>query len=74
MLGDEVKEYLECMNNTPLRGLCVNTLKCSVNDFIKIAPFQIFSSNFSANVFYFDCGEMKAGNHPYHRAGLYYIQ
>ena len=40
ILGDEYEDYLKSMEGTRKFGLRVNTAKISVEDFLKISPFQ----------------------------------
>lgn len=72
-LGDEFDAYLESFNDTRLYGLRVNTLKISVEDFLKISPFKLEPIPWIKNGFYFS-EEEKPAKHPYYFAGLYYLQ
>ena len=56
------------------RGLRVNTLKISAADFARISPFALSPSSLCRDAFYIDEEDAKPGLHPYHHAGLYYIQ
>lgn len=72
LLGDEFSEYLNALNNSPVKGFRINTDKISVEDFEKL---NIFSENkipYVKNGYYLNYD--KAGNHPYHHAGMIYIQ
>lgn len=73
MLGDDFDAYLESFNDNRLYGLRVNTLKISVEDFLKISPFRLKPIPWIDNGFYFS-EEDKPAKHPYYFAGLYYIQ
>ena len=41
ILGDEYEDYLKSMEGTRKFGLRVNTAKISVEDFLKISPFEL---------------------------------
>lgn len=73
MLGDEFDAYLESFSDQRLCGLRVNTLKISVEDFLKISPFELKPIPWIENGFYYN-EEDKPAKHPYYFAGLYYIQ
>ena len=55
------------------RGLTVNTLRLTAQAFSACAPFRIAKSPFSPSSFYL-LEEARAGLHPYHHAGVYYVQ
>ncbi|MFR3414399.1 MAG: hypothetical protein ACLTS1_19385 [Coprococcus sp.] len=76
LLGDEFEDYIKCYDEPRYYGLRVNTEKISVEDFVKICPFEIHtrSRGLRCHQFYYD-GERKvspAEKHPYYFAGLYY--
>lgn len=73
ILGDEYEDYLKSMEGTRKFGLRVNTAKISVEDFLKISPFELEPIPWIENGFYFH-EEDKPAKHPYYFAGLYYIQ
>lgn len=73
MLGSEFDDYLESFSDNRLYGLRVNTLKISVEDFLKISPFKLTPIPWIENGFYYS-DEDKPAKHPYYFAGLYYIQ
>ncbi|TYQ16410.1 UNVERIFIED_CONTAM: NOL1/NOP2/sun family putative RNA methylase [Acetivibrio alkalicellulosi] len=54
-------------------GLRVNTLKISVEEFLKTSPFKLKPIPWTNDGFYY-LGEESPGKHPYYHAGLYYIQ
>lgn len=75
LLGDDdFPAFAESLNAAPVSGLRVNTLKLSPEQFQSIAPFRLGEkvpwcpSAFSLS------GEQRPGLHPYHSAGLYYLQ
>ena len=72
LLGDDYEAFLKAYDETPVRSFRVNTNKISEEDFIKINPFGGEKIPFADNAYYFDYD--KIGNHPYHHAGMIYIQ
>ena len=72
LLGEEFAEYEKALTETPVKGFRVNTDKISLEDFEKINVFGSEKIPYVENGFYLDYE--KAGNHPYHHAGMIYIQ
>lgn len=72
LLGDEYELYEKSLSDTPQRAFRVNTDKISIEDFEKINPFGGEKIPYVKNGYYFDYD--KIGNHPYHHAGLIYVQ
>ncbi|MBQ8182835.1 MAG: NOL1/NOP2/sun family putative RNA methylase [Clostridia bacterium] len=72
LLGDEFENYVNSFNDKPVRAFRVNTDKISVEDFLKINPFTTKKIPYVENGFYFE--DEKIGNHPYHHAGMIYVQ
>ena len=72
LLGDEYESYVESLSDSPVRAFRVNTDKISVSDFEKINPFSTEKIPYVENGFYFT--DDKIGNHPYHHAGMIYVQ
>ncbi|MCR4434656.1 MAG: RsmB/NOP family class I SAM-dependent RNA methyltransferase [Clostridiales bacterium] len=73
LLGKEYGEFVESFNKPRVYGLRVNTLKISVEEFLKISPFYLEPVPWATDGFYYAEGE-SPGKHPYYFAGLYYIQ
>ncbi|MCX7920442.1 MAG: RsmB/NOP family class I SAM-dependent RNA methyltransferase [Clostridia bacterium] len=74
LLGEEeYKQFLKSYEEPRYYGLRVNTLKTSVEEFLKISPFQLEPVPWTRDGFYYREGEAP-GRHPYYYAGLYYIQ
>ncbi len=73
LMGDEFNSYLESYKKPRFYGLRVNTLKISVEEFLKISPFRLEPIPWTADGFYYMEGD-NPGRHPYYYAGLYYIQ
>ena len=72
LLGEEFAEYEKALTEVPVKGFRVNTDKISLEDFEKINIFSKEKIPYVENGFYLDYE--KAGNHPYHHAGMIYIQ
>ncbi len=72
ILGDDFRKYINALNEEPVKSFRVNTDKISVRDFEKLNVFGKEKIPYTENGFYL--GYEKAGNHPYHHAGMIYIQ
>lgn len=73
LLGEEdFDAYLNAMSLSPVRSLRVNTEKMSVAEFEHKKLFNAEKIPYCENGFYFECE--KIGNHPYHHAGIIYVQ
>lgn len=65
-------EYEACLALPPYRGVRVNTLKISAEEFQKISPFALEPVAWAQSGF--SISEEKPGRTPYHDAGLFYVQ
>lgn len=74
LLGDEFDEYIKCYKEPRYYGLRVNTQKISVEEFVKLCPFEITPIPWIENGFYYDGETITPAKHPYYFAGLYYLQ
>ena len=76
LLGSEYPAFAEALNATPKSGLRVNTLKLPPEQFAEMAPFplgeQVPWCDAAFNMP--ERGAVSPGLHPYHTAGLYYMQ
>lgn len=72
LLGNDYIQYEEALSQPPVKAFRVNTDKISLEDFRRINPFGNEKIPYVDNGFYLDYD--KAGNHPYHHAGMIYIQ
>lgn len=72
-LGDEAEEFFASFEKDFNRGLRVNTLKISVDEFLKISPFKLEPIPWTDDGFYYNPEELVT-KHPHYYAGLYYIQ
>lgn len=73
LLGDEYAAFVVSYDAPPSVGLRVNTLKLSANAFRAISPFDLMSTPWCPTGFVLP-DEAAPGKHPYHAAGLYYLQ
>ena len=73
MLGEaEFSRYLSSFEDGAVRAFRVNTEKISVEDFVAINPFSDARIPYAETGFYLNYD--KVGNHPYHHAGMIYVQ
>lgn len=73
LLGAEYDEYIRSYEKNKAQGIRVNTLKINIEDFKKICSFELKAPiPWEERGFYIE--EEKPGKHPYHAAGLYYVQ
>jgi NOL1/NOP2/sun family putative RNA methylase len=73
LLSTESEEFLNSFSDPPIIGLRVNTLKISPKEFVNISPFPLKPVPWSPSGFVVPNG-YQPGKHPYHGAGLYYLQ
>lgn len=74
LLGDEYADYEASLSKPMYTCLRVNTLKISVEDFLKITPFELTPVPWTKNGFYYDASIYTPSKHPFYYAGLYYLQ
>ncbi len=72
LLGEEYSEYEKALSEQSVRAFRVNTDKISVEDFEKINVFPSKKIPYVDSGYYFSYD--KIGNHPYHHAGMIYVQ
>ena len=72
LLGNKYEEFIATFKDDRVKSIRVNTNKISVQDFIKISPFKLEKIPYTLDGFYVK--EDSLGNHPYHHAGLFYVQ
>lgn len=73
MLGSEYRAFLESYENNKYQALRWNPLKENKEEFLERQPFSLAPVLWEENGYYYDEDE-KPGKHPYHEAGVYYIQ
>jgi NOL1/NOP2/sun family putative RNA methylase len=77
MLGDAADEFFNSYNQPKTQGLRINPLKVKPSDTIEqqlIETFQLEPVPWCPTGYYYDEALSRPGKHPYHAAGLYYIQ
>ncbi|MCX8046490.1 RsmF rRNA methyltransferase first C-terminal domain-containing protein [Anoxybacillus gonensis] len=72
LLQEEAERFFATYNEEKVHGLRVNTLKVSPSTFLNISPWELEPIPFCSTGFYYR--DAQPGKHPYHAAGLYYIQ
>lgn len=73
MLGEEFSAFLDSYGQKNHQSLRVNPLKGSREAFLEKAPFSLSPVAWEKNGFYYG-KEDQPGRHPFHEAGVYYIQ
>jgi NOL1/NOP2/sun family putative RNA methylase len=73
LLREEAEAFLASYKAERTYGLRVNTLKLEPSAFAAIAPFQLTPVPWCPSGFYYHADD-RPGKHPFHAAGLYYIQ
>lgn len=72
LLGDDFSAFLKSYDEPPVKSFRVNTRKISVGDFEEICDFSHSKIPYCETGFYTDIE--KPGNHPFHHAGMIYMQ
>jgi 16S rRNA C967 or C1407 C5-methylase (RsmB/RsmF family)/NOL1/NOP2/fmu family ribosome biogenesis protein len=70
----EYEAFAATFDQSSRVGLRVNTLKISIPDFISIAPFPLIPVGDWEPAGFIVTDESRPGRHPYHDAGLFYLQ
>lgn len=73
MLGNEYDAFLASYENEKYQALRLNPLKVQKQVFEKNTSFHVTKVPWSENGYYYE-KEDYPGKHPYHEAGVYYIQ
>ena len=73
MLGEEYPAFLESCQAERQQALRINSLKVRREEFLEGALWKLSSVPWAGNGFYYE-KDAAPGRHPYHDAGLYYIQ
>ena len=75
LLGDEFDEFLKFYNSDDfIKGLRVNTLKCSPEKLCSLLDFELKKTPFCDEGFYIPSDVKSIGNNPLHHAGAFYVQ
>ncbi|HHY22332.1 MAG TPA: NOL1/NOP2/sun family putative RNA methylase [Bacilli bacterium] len=73
LLQDEFVDFIHSYSEPKQQGLRVNTLKVSLEEWEKLNPFHLENISWVKTGFFYTDVE-RPGKHPYHDAGLYYLQ
>ena len=73
MLGEEFPSFLASYEETKSQALRLNPLKGEGRCLLELSPFSLSPVPWEENGFYFEEAD-RPGKHPYHEAGVYYIQ
>lgn len=73
LLQDEYDAFIRSYEEEKNQGLRINTLKISIDEFLQINPFTTEKIPWVKEGYFYPNNE-RPGKHPYHEAGLYYIQ
>ena len=73
LLGTEYHEFIKSYEQAKTSALRVNSLKIDKQSFLSLSPFNLEPVPWSLDGFYYSPDD-EPGKHPYHDAGLYYIQ
>lgn len=73
LLGEEYEEFVDSYEKERSQGLRLNLLKTDVKRFLAECPFSLRRIPWVEEGFYYD-GKDRPGRHPWHEAGVYYIQ
>lgn len=73
MLKEEYPEFIQSYEEPFIQALRLNPLKGESGRFLELSPFLLTPVIWEKDGYYYG-GEDKPGKHPYHEAGVYYIQ
>ena len=73
LLGEEYPAFRESYEKGPYQALRVNSCRIDPEEFARLSPFVLRPVPWAKDGFYYG-GEDRPGKHPWHEAGLYYIQ
>ncbi len=74
LLGAEYDAFQESFQNEHYQALRFNPLKGNLADFLEEVDFSLRPVPWAENGFYYDGQNCRPGKHPFHEAGVYYIQ
>ena len=72
LLNTEYNSFLSTFEQEEEKSIRVNTTKIEVKDFLNLTNFSLEKIPYTDDGFYIE--EKNIGNHPYHHAGLFYVQ
>ena len=73
MMGEAYEEFEQSYEHVKYQSLRVNPLKAEKDSFLEKVPFTLAPVPWCENGYYYS-EEDTPGKHPYHEAGVYYIQ
>lgn len=73
MLREEYPSFAESYEEPCTQALRLNPLKGEGGRFLELSPFLLCPVPWDSQGFYYDSAD-RPGKHPYHEAGVYYIQ
>ncbi len=74
LLGAEAEDFLASLEEPPRTGLRANTLKVAAAALPGLLPWAVAPVPWCPEGLLVPTGEALPGSHPYHAAGLYYLQ
>ncbi len=74
LLGEEYRAFLASYDERPVRGLRINTLKTDADSFGTLSPWTLVPGGIAPDSYVIASECEGIGNHPYHAAGLIYVQ
>ena len=74
MLKEAYPAFVDSYHKEKYQALRLNPLKIQKDDFLNKAPFELEEVPWEKNGFYYNGNTDQPGKHPYHMAGVYYIQ
>ena len=73
MLGEEATDFFRAYEREPYKALRRNPQKMGREEFLTKMPFSLSPVPWEENGFYYEAQD-QPGKHPFHEAGVYYIQ
>ena len=73
MLGKEYDDFIKSYDEPKKQALRLNPLKGESGRFLELCPFSLSKVAWAEEGYYFEDTD-RPGKHPYHEAGVYYIQ
>lgn len=73
MLKDDFNAFIKSYEDSPSRAIRVNKEKITVDDFLRIFPYETIKSELSEDCLYLKTDE-KLGRSVFHHAGMIYLQ
>lgn len=73
LLKEEYDSFIDSYEMERVQGLRRNPIKITQEEFERLSPFHLKKIPWVKEGYYYS-GQERPGKHPYHEAGLYYIQ